>query len=108
MLNVHVLAKNRDGFTDFRVIAALEQIFQSDSEIIFVGEADVKSKIDVNLVDIFDNTIPVQNPETNETRVELLTWMLDSNSTVFYNEEEVIEMAQLCNGFLFEDLKGIY
>ena len=80
--NVNVLAKNRDGNTDYRVLQSLQEIIlnnlqNNDSDMLIIGEADLKSNIDVKLMEVFDHVVEVPNPESVDERFELIKWMMD-------------------------------
>ena len=102
--NVNVLAKNRDGNTDYRVLQSLQEIInnfhQHSSEMLIIGEADLKSNIDVKLMEIFDHVIEVPNPESVDERFELIKWIVDVESFLVYDEENLREMARFCTGKL--------
>ena len=101
--NINVLAKNRDGNTDYRVLQSLQEIInnlQDNSEMLIIGEANLKSNIDVKLMEIFDHVVEVPNPETVDERFELIKWMVDLESFLVYDEENLREMARFCTGKL--------
>ena len=103
--NVNVLAKNRDGNTDYRVLQSLQEIILNNlqnnySDMLIIGEADLKSNIDVKLMEVFDHVIEVPNPESVDERFELIKWMMDLQSFLLYDEENLREMARFCTGKL--------
>ena len=104
--NVHVLAKNRDGILDHRVLSVIEEILQ-EGNLKVIGEADVKSNVDVRLMELFDYSIAIENPDLAESRLEILEWLLQTSSAAYFEKSTLETISKLCPGFMFEDLKAL-
>lgn len=103
--NVQVLANNRDGERDYRVLSCLEELLREvQIPVIGIG-SESKNSIDFKLAELFDHVIPIENPETLEDRMGILKWLLQQESSVVHRNEDIEKTAQMTTGLLYEDLK---
>ncbi len=112
LTNVHVLAKNRDGNKDHRVLSALEECL-NNSGMIVVGMADQKSSIDPGLASVFKTHFPLESKKLFATRNDrklTLEWLIRAQDRQLHDEsgDDVLDrVAVQASGFSFKDLEAV-
>ena len=107
--NVEVLAKTRDGNTDYRVLSSLQECFDSNGRLRCVGvsHSGKKSGIDFKLAELFDIDFEMVAPARFEDRLDILQWLLSKEETIYFDGLDAIELAKNTSGLLYEDLKSL-
>ena len=107
--NVEVLAKNRDGSTDYRVLSSLQECFDGHGGLKCVGvsHSGKKSGIDFKLAELFDIDFEMVAPARFEDRLDILQWLLSKEESIYFDGLDAIELAKNTSGLLYEDLKSL-
>jgi SpoVK/Ycf46/Vps4 family AAA+-type ATPase len=109
LLNVQVLAKNRDGVIDYRVLASLDALLSQEEAagLFVIGVGENKTEIISGLAFMFDTHVSMDVHDNLEDRLGILEWLLETQVGVCYEAEVLQEMASLTSGFVHDDLKAI-
>ena len=108
--NVEVLAKTRDGTTDYRVLSSLQELLEAeDTRLKCVGVSNCanKSNIDFKLAELFDLNIEMEAPNTLDDRLDILSWLLSTEESVYYDVNDIKELAKTTSGLFYEDLRSL-
>ena len=62
---------------------------------------------DFRLAEMFDIDFEMKPPTKFEDRVDILQWLLDKEESIYYDVNEVKDLAKTTSGLLYEDLKSL-
>ena len=107
LFNVHVLAKNRDGQIDHRVLSSLEELLEEKHHYKVIGVGEKKSALESKLVQCFDQQLELLAPKQASDRLDILTWLLDQQSNIYADEQDLVKISKQTSGFQFKDLSAL-
>ena len=112
--NVHVLAKNRDGTSDHRVLLCLEDNFlkaknnfKSKFKVIGKVANQRKSTIDFRLVHLFDHQLEIGEKMKAMDRYETLQWLIQNQPQFYADPNDLGKLAELTSGFRYQDMVAV-
>ena len=106
--NVHVLAKNRDGQIDHRVLLCLEDILKTKHPFKVIGTVTAKkSAIDHRLVHLFDQHMEVLTQMEAKERREILHWLLQKQPQFCADSKDLGQLAEQTAGLQYQDLVAV-
>ena len=107
--NVQVLAKNRDGQIDHRVLASIEEaLSQRTAKYKVIGVAGEKASIDPRLVQLFDTHFEIVLPKESVDRIETFKWLIEKQSNVMSDFRTLAKLSEITSGgLLYDDLAAV-
>ena len=110
--NVHILAKNREGTSDHRVLLCLEDnLINSKSKFKVIGKVAGNQRksttIDFRMVHLFDHQIEITGKLEAKDRYEILQWLLQNQPQFYAVPNDLEKLAELTSGFQYQDLVAV-